>query len=168
MISKSNPYEESMHIPFIIRWTGHIKPGMDNLLFSSPDIYPTLMGLMGFEPDIPATVEGKNFAGLFTGKEKMERPTSQLYFMTDAQLFGQPEGRSGLNLKTGERGIRTERYTLSILRGPKNKTTTFLWDRQADPFELHNIAAGKPGLVKELVENELIPWLTLTKDPWLE
>lgn len=168
MISKSNPYEESMHVPFIIRWTGRIKPGNDDLLFSVPDIYPTLLGLMGFESEIPASVEGRNFAGLLTGKTEADRPSSQLYFMTDGQLLNPPAGFKGAYLHSGERGIRTERYTLSIMRGPKNQTTTFLWDRQADPMQLDNIATGNPGIVKELVEKELIPWLTKIKDPWLE
>jgi arylsulfatase A-like enzyme len=166
-ISKSNPFEESMHVPFIIRWTGRIRPGREDLLFSTPDIYPTLLGLMGFAEEIPETVEGTNFAGLFTGKEKTERPSSQLYFMTDGQLFSSPAGTGKLNLESGERGVRTERYTLSIMRRANSRTSTFLWDRQEDPMQMNNIAADHPEIVKELVEKELLPWLTLTRDPWL-
>ncbi len=168
MISKSNPYEESMHIPFIIRWTGKIKPGQDSLLFSTPDIYPTLMGLMGLENDIPSVVDGTNFAGLFTGNKKVARPTSQLYFMTDGQLYSPPGGKKGLFLESGERGVRTNRYTLSIIRGPKDKSTTYLWDRWKDPMELDNISKENPKIVQELVEKELIPWLKKTGDPWLK
>jgi arylsulfatase A-like enzyme len=166
MISKSNPYEESMHVPFIIRWTGKIKPGNDDLLFSVPDIYPTLLGLMGFENEIPREVEGTNYAGLLRGEKGVVRPTSQLYFMTDGQLYNSPTGEKELFLKSGERGVRTERYTLSIMRGPKNKTTTYLWDRRLDPMEMNNISYANPEVVKELVEKELIPWLRKTGDVW--
>ncbi len=168
MISKSNPYDESMHVPFIIRWTGKIHPRRDDLLFSVPDIYPTLLGLMGFNSDIPETVEGTNFADLITGKGEVDRPTSQLYFMTDGQLFSPSGSENGPLLNTGERGVRTNRYTLSILRGPKGQTRTYLWDRQADPGELNNIAANNPEIVKQLVEDELIPWLLKTGDPWMQ
>jgi len=167
MISKSNPYEESMHVPLIIRWTGKIRAGRDNLLFSVPDMFPTLLGLMGFESEIPQNIEGTDFSGLLNGKREVARPTSQLYFMTDGQLYNPPSGESGVFLAAGERGVRTDRYTLSILRGPGNQTTTFLWDRQEDPMQLTNIAGSNPGIVKELVEKELIPWLKKTGDPWL-
>ncbi len=167
MISKSNPYEESMHVPFLIRWTGRINPGTDDLLFSVPDIYPTILGLLGYENDIPATVEGRNFAGLLTGKTDISRPTSQLYFMTDGQLFNPPAGTKGINLKSGERGIRTARYTLNIQNGPENKKVISLWDRQADPMQMQNIASKHPEIVKELIEKELTPWLTKTGDPWI-
>ena len=166
-ISKSNPYEESMHVPFIIRWTGRIRPRLDSLLFSTPDIYPTLLGLMGFEGDIPASVQGTNFAGLLTGEKIVEQPTSQLYFMTDDQLYNPPSGTSGPFLASGERGVRTSRYTLSIRRGPNNQITSTLWDRKDDPREMNNIAAQHPEIIKELVEKELNPWLKKTRDPWI-
>jgi arylsulfatase A-like enzyme len=166
MISKSNPYEESMHVPFIIRWTGRIKPGENNLLFSVPDIYPTLMSLAGLSAMIPPAVEGTSYAGLMLGQDQA-LPTSQLYFMTDGQLFRNPAGTSEPFLASGERGVRTDRYTLSILRGPNNKTTTYLWDRKLDPMQVNNVAYQNPEIVKELVEKELLPWLKKTGDPWL-
>lgn len=168
MISKSNPYEESMHVPFIIRWPGAIKPGRDSLLFSTPDIHPTLLGLMGFEQDIPAAVEGTNYAGLLTGTKEITRPTSQLYFMLDGQLAANTAAGKSTITSSGERGIRTHRYTLCIRRGPGNKATTYLWDRWIDPKELNNISYANADIVKELVEKELVPWLKKTQDPWLK
>ena len=52
-ISKNNIYEESIIIPFIIRWPGHIKPGKDDLLLSTPDITPTILAHYGFKKFIP-------------------------------------------------------------------------------------------------------------------
>ncbi len=167
MISKSNPYEESMHVPFIIRWTGEINPAENNLLFSVPDIYPTLMELAGFGGITPESVEGSSYAALMLGKAQA-LPTSQLYFMTDGQLFRNPAGTSEPFLASGERGVRTDRYTLSILRGPGNKTTTYLWDRKLDPMQVNNVAYQNPEVIKELVEKELLPWLKKTRDPWLK
>jgi hypothetical protein len=42
-----------------------------------------------------------------------------------------------------------------------------LHDNVADPFQLENVAAENPGLVQDLRETELIPWLEKTGDPWL-
>jgi len=63
--------------------------------------------------------------------------------------------------------VRTRRYTLVISRMPKQPEQTTLHDNLADPFQLENIAPKHPDVVKALTQNELIPWLTKTKDPWL-
>lgn len=156
-ISKSNPYEESMRVPFLIRWPGKIAPRQDDLLLSSPDIYPTILDLMGFSEDIPPEVEGVSHAQLLLQGEG-PRPTSQLYYQIP---YGQPAG--------GSRGVRTHRYTLVITRRPDKKDEEIiLFDRQTDPFQITNIASKRPDLVKRLINEELMPWLKKTKDPWLE
>jgi len=63
--TKNVHYEESMRVPFLIRWPGKIKPRRDDLLTSSPDICPTLLDLMGFAADTPTQVDGVSHASLF-------------------------------------------------------------------------------------------------------
>lgn len=46
---KSVCYEESIGIPFIIRWPGKIPARRDNLLLSPADMMPSLLGLMGLD-----------------------------------------------------------------------------------------------------------------------
>ena len=89
--------------------------------------------------------------------ESLRIPSSQLYLKI---RYGLPAW--------GSRGVRTPRFTLVINRMPDKKEEIILFDRQNDPYELTNIAEGKPNLVLKLVEDELIPWLEKTKDPWLE
>lgn len=165
MISKSNPYEESVNIPFMIKWSEKIKAGTDGLLFSAPDVYPTLLELMGLKKEIPKDVEGISYAPLLSGK-KMEKASSQLYFMMSGQLSKKRHSMD--NLKLGERGIRTERYTLFIDKFAPDSSTVYLWDRQNDPYQLENIADRNPELVAKLIEEELNPWLQKTNDPWLK
>ena len=64
-ISKNNHYEESMRVPFLIRWPEHIQPRIDDLLISTPDFAPTLLGLMGFDEDIPPETDGIDYSSLF-------------------------------------------------------------------------------------------------------
>jgi len=158
--AKNNPYEESMRVPFIIRWPGKIKPRQDELLISSADIYPTLMELMGFKNDIPACVDGTSHASLMqTGHGK--RPTSQWYMRSSP---GTPHG--------GVRGVRTEKYKLSItiIRDKKNqkeKPNIMLFDLKNDPYEMNNIAADSKQIITKLVTEELEPWLKHNADPWI-
>ena len=154
--TKNVHYEESMRVPFLVRWTGKIKPRRDDLLLSTPDLYPTLLDLMGLAGDIPATVQGVSHAGLFLTGTGV-RPTSQLYLWV-------PPGKPA----DGRRGVRTHRHTLMINKMPGKPTQTTLHDNVADPYQLKNIAAADPALVKRLTDTELIPWLKKTNDPWLK
>ncbi len=152
--TKNVHYEESMRVPFLVRWPGRIKTGRDDLLLSSPDIYPTLLELMGFDADIPPGVQGVSHAAVFRGKQG-SRPSSQLYTWVPP---GKPEW--------GRRGVRTGRYTLMISRMPDKPAEWVLHDNVDDPYQLRNIAADRPEVVKALVEKELLPWLERTGDPW--
>jgi hypothetical protein len=42
-----------------------------------------------------------------------------------------------------------------------------LFDNQEDPFQMVNLAGVRKGLVQELQESELRPWLERTRDPWI-
>ncbi|MAD80431.1 MAG: sulfatase [Planctomycetaceae bacterium] len=155
MISKNNHFEESMRIPLLVRWPEKINSRTDDLLISVPDVYPTLMELMGFTNDVPSNVEGTSYARLFRG-EKMKRPSSQLYMWVS---HGQPS--------RGRRGIRTHRFTLMIERRQGEADRMILHDNKLDPYQLKNIAGDRPGIVAQLIDEELNPWLKRTSDPWL-
>jgi arylsulfatase A-like enzyme len=154
-ITKNNLYEESMRVPLLIRFPGRLKPHTDDILLSTPDLYPTLLGLMGFASAIPETTDGENFAGyLMTGKGK--KPISQWYMRISD---GNPAG--------GLRGVRTDRYTFVIDQGKERPKEVMLFDRQNDPYQLKNIAGESPELAKELT-SMLREWLVKYQDPWLK
>jgi arylsulfatase A-like enzyme len=155
MPTKNNHYEESMRVPFMIRWPERIPARHDDLLLATPDIAPTLLGLMGFRRAIPRPMQGRNWAPLFQGRP-MRRPTSQLYFKA------QPWSRAW-----GERGVRTHRHTLMIRKTPDRPTITVLHDNENDPYQLKNIADEQPQIATRLMKKELVPWLKKTRDPWL-
>ncbi len=153
-ISKNNHYEESVRVPFLVRWPGKIPPRHDDLLLSTPDLYPTLLGLLGFGEAIPEVVEGIDHSKLFRTGEGA-RPTSQLY---RKGTYGDP--------RFGQRGVRTHRYTMMIEKREEKPDRVFLHDNVADPDQLQNIAAEDPERVEQLVRDELLPWLEKTGDPW--
>ncbi len=155
-VSKNVHYEESMRVPFLIRWPGRIEARRDDLLLSTPDIYPTLLELMGHGGQIPSDVDGVSHAQLLlTGDGP--RPTSQWYMWVPC---GQPAW--------GRRGVRTHGHTLMISKADGKPREIVLHDNVADPFQLENIADAQPEIVKQLVEKELRPWLEKSGDPWLK
>ena len=154
-VSKNVAWEESVRVPFLMRWPGRIAPRRDPLLIATPDILPTVLTLMGFGADVPDEVQGASHAPLFlTGQGG--RPTSQLYLHVPV---GQPA--------FGRRGVRTDRYTLVVSRDPAVAGQRVeLYDRVADPSQLRNIAESQPDVARRLMTDELAPWLERTRDPW--
>lgn len=153
--TKNVHYEESMRIPMIFRWKGTLQSQTNDLLFSAPDIYPTLFGLMGLSDRIPDTVEGKNFAKTVRGEMGDDKPTSQFY--TFMPYGGQSYGR---------RGVRTSEYTLVIDRKIGKPLTFTLHNNVRDPYQMQNIADQSPDIIQRLIKEELLPWLEHTGDPW--
>jgi arylsulfatase A-like enzyme len=154
-VSKNVHYEESMRVPFLIRWSGRIAPRHDDLLLSTPDINPTLLGLMGLAADTPSGVQGEDHSTLLL-EGRGSRPTSQPYIWIP---YGGPAW--------GRRGVRTRRHTLVVTKAAGVQPEYVLHDNVGDPSQLQNIAAQQPDIVRELVRTELEPWLERTGDPWL-
>lgn len=155
-LTKNVAEEESMHIPLLIRYPGKLRPRRDDLLISVPDMYPTLMDLMGAGDKISPSVQGVSLTRrIVDGTGPC--PTSQLYLWVPCEA---PE--------RGRRGVRTRQYTLVINRMPGQAAERVLYDNQADPFQLKNIAGDKPEIVAQLIRDELNPWLRKTGDPWFK
>ena len=154
-VTKNNWYEEAMRVPLLIRYPAKLKSHYDDILLSTPDIYPTLLGLMGLASSIPKEVDGQNLAEyLISGKG--EKPASQWYMRIDNE---KPD--------FGLRGIRNNRYTFVINQEEGKDKILMLYDRQYDPFQMKNIAAENPGIVRELTE-EMRLWQIKNSDPWIK
>ncbi len=153
--TKNNQFEESMRIPFILRWPEKITPRHDDLLISVPDVYPTLLDMMGLKDQLPDSLEGESLADVvLTGEGR--RPSSQLYLKIRYDSAAH-----------GRRGVRTLSHKLVYKLIPGGSLETELSDLRKDPYERKNVAADKAEIVAALTEKELVPWLKKTNDPWL-
>jgi len=153
-MGKVHAYDESLLMPFIIRWPGRIAPRRDDLLLSAPDILPTLLGLAGLADRTPPDVQGSDHTGVVLGREG-DRPTSALYLNVG------PDDPAG-----GARGLRTHRYTFVVRRGEGGADGVRLFDNGEDKYQRTDVAAERPGVVAELTE-QMNAWLRKTGDPWL-
>lgn len=153
-VSKNNIFEESLRIPFIVYWKGHIQPRMDSTFLGSlPDIYPTLLELMGMKDKTPTAIDGKSYAQYYLNG-KGEKPTEQ--YILGAIVS------NNVNMNTGFRGIRTTDYKLAYVK-KKGKGEYVLYDLKTDPFELNNIYNLDIPVVKKM-QSSLMQWLEKTKD----
>lgn len=140
---KNSPYTESVNIPFIVRYPGRLKPRVDNLLLSSPDIMPTLLGLAGLAEHIPSAVQGKDYSSLLRlsakkKKEGVRRPEGALYIQN---LDGEKDAEGNVvGYFPSARGIKTDRYTLAIyINKDYTVKKTLLFDDEKDPYQQRNM-----------------------------
>jgi len=154
LMHKSYWWDESLLVPFLIRWPGQVGAGRDDLLLSVPDLAPTLLHMMGCGEATPGEMAGRDLSGAFLGGP-VERPSSALYLEVGPQAPG-----------GGKRGLRTHRHTLGVVRHSGRPDQYRLYDSDTDPFQLRDVAASEPEVVAELRE-EMEAWLERTGDPWL-
>jgi len=140
--AKFCPFEESIRVPFILRWP-QIMPGGTRCgsMFGAQDILPTFAELLGIP--VPDTIEGVSHAQQWLGTKPLEEEPAQL-LMNFTGTNGNPDYPTD---GTEWRGIRTHKHMYyRNING-----TEGLYDLIADPYELNNLIndAGS----KELLES---------------
>ena len=166
---KNSPYAESMNVPFLVRYPGKLTPRVDNLMLSSPDIMPTLLGLAGLSDSIPTEVQGRNYAPLFFDeKAEIVRPTGALYIQNmDGEKDTDGKVRTYF---PSARGFKSAKYTLALYidRKEHKLVKSLLFDDEKDPYQLNNLPLEEyPEVVKELCA-EMGRILKDIDDPWYQ
>ncbi len=145
LLYKNVPFEESMRIPFVLRWPGHLSPGAASRVgLSSVDIAPTLLGLLGLGSNVPETMHGTDVspallsncaslpaggAGTATaGAAGTPGTPSSLYF-----YYARDEDDVDI------RGLRTATSKFIARYNSATGLRTQLFDLVKDPFEMENI-----------------------------
>lgn len=119
LMGKQNLYEHSLHVPLLLAGPGVPRGQRRDAFCYLLDIYPTLCDLAGL--DVPASVEGASLAPALADAARANR-RSLLFAYRHLQ-----------------RAARDERYKL-IEYVVDGRRTTQLFDLQADPFEMSNLA----------------------------
>ncbi|MCD8274329.1 MAG: sulfatase [Alistipes sp.] len=124
-------YEESMKMPFMIRYPKYIEAGTEvTELTQNIDFAPTFLEMCGI-PD-PGNMQGRSFLPLLEGRTSVDWRTSLYYHFYEFPGFHSVQRHYG---------VRTERYKLIHFY---LLDTWELYDLQKDPQELHNLY-GQPG-----------------------
>ena len=164
---KNSPFSESMNVPFIVRFPGKIKPRLDDLMLSSPDIMPTLLGLAGLSGSIPATVQGHNYAPLFLDeKADVVRPTGALYIQN---LDGEKDADGKIrSYFPASRGFKSAHYTLALYidRDSRKLVKSLLFDDRNDPYQMNNLPLEENKDVVDGLCAEMGKVLKEIDDPW--
>jgi arylsulfatase A-like enzyme len=149
---KQRPWEESIHVPFIVSYPRRVPRGrkIDTLLHPV-DIMPTLLGLAGVAT--PSSVQGTDLSGFVLGKPGKEPDSVLLQIVCPAGGDNSPPA--------AWRGVRTKRYTYARFRDKG----WVLYDNARDPYQLNNLI-DKPEArtLQAEMEEKLQGWLKRTGD----
>lgn len=144
LYAKHWPYEESMRIPFVVRYPRLVRdPGRRaRQMALNIDLFPTLLELAGARPERP--VDGKSLVPVLRDAKTPGRSSFMYELFKDFPFGGRVPPH---------RAVRTERYKyIEWEAGRANE----LYDLQEDPRELSNIiGTGRdkellPAMKKEL------------------
>jgi arylsulfatase A-like enzyme len=139
---KQRPWEESINIPFILRYPRAVEKGQRrDWIVSSVDVMPTLLGLCGMP--IPSTVQGMDYSATFRGESTKERDSAFLFNV-----------HHGSGPGTDWRGIRTKEWTYAY----HSSGDWIMYDLKNDPYQLNNLVddpkhAAKKKELRERLES---------------
>ncbi len=182
------PYDSGIRVPMIVRWPGRIDPGtVSHQLISTLDLAPTVLSLAGL--DIPAHMQGQPFLGEHAGRERdyiyaTRDRYDESYDMVRAvrdkrfkyirnyhpelpYLLWIPfRNRHPIIQEMWRLHMDGELDEAQSLMFQYPRPVEELYDTQADPFELHNLAPD-PAFHAELerLRSALDQWRT-TADVW--
>lgn len=170
LMSKNVWYEESIHIPLMMRQKGRVREGNNDVIFASPDHMPTILELLDIP--VPEVCQGYSHKrGMLGADGKAPEHMFLCSYPGSAELVREFSERGLTHKAYGWRGIKTKRYTYVISNGyhPEDGQTELLYDDLEDPYQLHPRTIEKTcqepqiqrfrSLVKEYLE--------LTQDPFL-
>lgn len=164
-------YDESVRIPFYVRWPRRIKAEtVSDACITNVDFLPTLLGLMGVA--VPDNVNGMNLAHCCLGRPGPE---------PEGAILASYSGYEGYDAGWAYRGVRTKRYTYVRSRmqlwrwyggwGNRPHGTEpeyFLYDNEKDPYQMTNVV-DQPAYraTRERLEGLVKDYLRRSRDAFL-
>ena len=120
-------FEESLRMPFLIRWPGVIRPGTDApALIQNIDYGPTFLEMAGAE--VPAEMQGRSIVEVLKNNG---RPTAS---WRDSIYYAYYENAAVHNVPVHD-GVRSDRYKLMYY--PRTREWN-LFDLEKDPQEMRS------------------------------
>jgi len=120
-------YEESLHMPFVIRWPGVVKPGTRfTEMIQNIDYAPTFMEMTGGKT--PAGLHGRSFVPVLKGEAPADWRQSIYYHWFS----------TGGHMVPIHYGVRTPRHTLACFTATNEWE---LFDLETDPLQMRSVYA---------------------------
>lgn len=167
---KWNAYDAGIRTPLIVAWAGQVRPGTStDAMVSWIDLLPTCLEAAGGTP--PERLSGRSFLGVLRGEKSAHRDTVFVTHSGDGQMNQYPlraardtrwkyirnldsarehhthidRGKAGTDGRdywdTWVEAARTDPFVQAVVDRYHHRPAEELYDTEADPWELHNLAA---------------------------
>jgi len=140
---KTSVHEGGIRVPCFVRWPGHFAAGrVIDRIAAHIDLTPTLLDACGVKGPEGVSFDGRSLLPLLEGKADA---------WPDRTLFAQWH-RGDVPELYRAFAARSQRYKLvrpETAKGPVDRTLE-LYDMEADPLEMKNIAAEHPDVVSRM------------------
>ena len=139
---KGTTWDGGMRVPCIARWPGRIQAGRTTpAVGTTMDMFPTFAGFAGAAMPKDREMDGQDLSTVLTGKSDGWERT--LFYWSDLELRAVRKGPWKLHVRTNN---QVDQPT-----GARDVNPPELYNLDNDPSEKHNLAAGKPEIVTELL-----------------
>jgi len=188
--AKTTLYDAGINMPFLARWPGVIQPGtVTDAMISFIDVLPTCVDLTG--GSVPASVQGRSFASVLRGQRQSFRDAIFASHTDHARKPRVPSRairterykyiynfrpdlafrNNAMNSPTWKSMLeraKTDEQFAARVRAFQYRPREELFDLQADPYELTNLA-GRPTHARILahLRDRLMAWMRSVDDPFL-
>ena len=149
---KGMAYEGGTRVPLLIRWPGHVEPGVTDALVCGLDFYPTFAKVAGENP--AKDLDGEDIFEIVDGKKR------DIFWHFPAYLQGTIKG-----------GPKFRATPYSSVRSGDWKLIYFYEDDSAELYniaedisEAHNLILQEPQIAKKL-RKKLFKWIKKTRAP---
>jgi uncharacterized sulfatase len=184
------PYDSGTHVPFLVRWPGHIQPGtVRNDLVAFIDVAPSLLRVA--DAKIPEQMQGQAFMGgpwkeglegrkyCFSARDRMDETYDRIRSVRGMRFRYvknfHPELPYAQYINYADEMPVLQDWRRLAFEGKLNrvqmqffartKPPEELYDLETDPYEVNNLAAAPEhqGTLKEM-RAALEKWMADTKD----
>lgn len=149
--------EGGTRVPFLVRWSGTVKPGISDALMSQVDLLASFAALTKQTVPAGSAQDSQNMLQPLlgrstTGRESLVEEATVLAIVEGQWKLVDRSQRPGVHTKPEVGGL-TEKSTQQFWGQRAYPTAPLeLYDLKADPYELHNLASEHPEIVQRLRE----------------